>query len=326
MFTKVQKGFTLIELLVVIAIIAILAAILFPVFGRARENAKRSSCQSNMKQFGLAIMQYTQDFDEKYPNGLPGSLGGTRTSFTGSGWAGQIYPYVKVKSIYKCPSNTVNMFWGGVGLDVTYGYNGILSRADTYTPPSPGTKRDLGAGSSMARLNMPPRTVMLFEASGRRGRFTNPEEEYSTGITKGGDEGSPSGAGLVRALWTAENQSNQNATYATGCLAKRYNCDVMTSPATMATPLTDSRYSNIGGDYGGSYFMPGLHFQGSNFLLADGHVKWYQTDQVSTGFMAITPTDVQTPATGYSTTLQQNLAQGTEYAGVDAFQVTFSPR
>jgi prepilin-type N-terminal cleavage/methylation domain-containing protein len=62
-----RLGFTLIELLVVIAIIAILAAILFPVFGRARENARRSSCQSNLKQIGLGILQYNQDFDERFP-------------------------------------------------------------------------------------------------------------------------------------------------------------------------------------------------------------------------------------------------------------------
>lgn len=65
---RAKRGFTLIELLVVIAIIAILAAILFPVFSRARENARRASCQNNLKQIGTAIMQYTQDYDEKIPS------------------------------------------------------------------------------------------------------------------------------------------------------------------------------------------------------------------------------------------------------------------
>src|SRR5688572_30806831 len=65
--TRKPSGFTLIELLVVIAIIAILAAVLFPVFARARENARRSSCQSNLKQIGLAFEQYIGDYDERYP-------------------------------------------------------------------------------------------------------------------------------------------------------------------------------------------------------------------------------------------------------------------
>lgn len=65
--SKGSKGFTLIEILVVIAIIALLAAILFPVFARARENARRTSCASNLKQIGLGIMQYTQDYDERMP-------------------------------------------------------------------------------------------------------------------------------------------------------------------------------------------------------------------------------------------------------------------
>jgi prepilin-type N-terminal cleavage/methylation domain-containing protein len=80
---KHSKGFTLIELLVVIAIIAILAAILFPVFAQAREKARQITCASNMKQLGLAIMQYTQDFDETMPNG--NHYGGG-----GDGWACQV--------------------------------------------------------------------------------------------------------------------------------------------------------------------------------------------------------------------------------------------
>src|SRR5690349_1235069 len=90
--SKASYGFTLIELLIVIAIIAILAAILFPVFARARENARRSSCQSNLKQIGLAFAQYTQDNDERLPMAYNYYGGGTtgvpRT------WSGEIEPYL----------------------------------------------------------------------------------------------------------------------------------------------------------------------------------------------------------------------------------------
>ncbi len=100
-----KLGFTLIELLVVIAIIAILAAILFPVFARARENARRSSCQSNLRQIGLGIMQYVQDYDEMYPLC---NQDGPDVYGNGWGWFGTwmytTYPYVKSSQIYTCPS------------------------------------------------------------------------------------------------------------------------------------------------------------------------------------------------------------------------------
>ncbi len=94
-----RRGFTLIELLVVIAIIAILAAILFPVFAKAREKARQSSCSSNLKQIGLASLQYAQDYDETYPAyNLP---------ITGS-WRNMVTPYAKNTQIFECPSRATN--------------------------------------------------------------------------------------------------------------------------------------------------------------------------------------------------------------------------
>ena len=90
-----KSGFTLIELLVVIAIIAILAAILFPVFARARENARRSSCQSNLKNIGLGVIQYVQDSDERLP---------PKGVITG-GPAGALQTYIKSKQVFQCPSD-----------------------------------------------------------------------------------------------------------------------------------------------------------------------------------------------------------------------------
>lgn len=141
--SKFKRGFTLIELLVVISIISILAAILFPVFARARENARRSGCASNMKQIGLALMQYTQDFDEKFPRPAPieGGMGD---------WASLILPYMKSVQIFRCPSHhqapgasidvgPVSDYaysaWFGFGSSDARAPQGVISQA-TLTKPS----------------------------------------------------------------------------------------------------------------------------------------------------------------------------------------------
>lgn len=118
-----RKAFTLIELLVVIAIIALLAAILFPVFGRARENARRSSCSNNLKQITLAVKQYTQDFDEQFPIG-PNVV---NTDFT-TGWSYIMQPYIKSLQVYQCPSDTITPSTNPANIGyIDYWYNAALS-------------------------------------------------------------------------------------------------------------------------------------------------------------------------------------------------------
>lgn len=134
-------AFTLIELLVVIAIISILAAILFPVFARARENARRANCQSNLKQIGMGFLQYVQDNDERMPNlfltlgtgNFKYPNGETSTNST-STWYIAIYPYIKNYQVYNCPSINSSQAYHGryVAIDgstffsYSYNYNALL--------------------------------------------------------------------------------------------------------------------------------------------------------------------------------------------------------
>jgi prepilin-type N-terminal cleavage/methylation domain-containing protein/prepilin-type processing-associated H-X9-DG protein len=127
-----SSAFTLIELLVVIAIIAILAAILFPVFAQAREKARQTACMSNLKQIGTAALAYNQDYDEMYPMAYYLSPTGVTTpNQTQLSWAGLMYPYAKTGQIFRCPSegdaefSTPGTFTPGTpdGFTVTYAYN-----------------------------------------------------------------------------------------------------------------------------------------------------------------------------------------------------------
>ncbi|MFN4180181.1 MAG: DUF1559 domain-containing protein, partial [Armatimonadota bacterium] len=106
---KAHGGFTLIELLVVIAIIAILAAILFPVFSQAREKARQSSCTSNLRQLNMGLAQYVQDYDEKFPNYFWGEGCDSNNPLYpnpySATWFRGIYPYVRNLQLYACPSD-----------------------------------------------------------------------------------------------------------------------------------------------------------------------------------------------------------------------------
>jgi prepilin-type N-terminal cleavage/methylation domain-containing protein/prepilin-type processing-associated H-X9-DG protein len=173
-----RHGFTLIELLVVIAIIAILASILFPVFARARENARRASCQSNLKQIGLGVMQYTQDYDEKFPPAtygaittptpqtdlsMPGAKYDSASNYATQGrfinWMDIIYPYVKSVQIFVCPSATA------FPTHLSYGYNSLVS-GQNYD----GTNVTR-APLALAALTRPAETVMNMDYNVSYGNF-----------------------------------------------------------------------------------------------------------------------------------------------------------
>lgn len=143
-----KTGFTLIELLVVIAIIAILAAILFPVFARARENARRSSCLSNTKQLGLAALQYSQDYDERM---VPAQ------HVDGTFWSVLLQPYAKSNQLFYCPSDSLHSSATafGTGGEISYGWN-----FKWLTWGGPSLNYSIG-GVSLARVTNSSETVML---------------------------------------------------------------------------------------------------------------------------------------------------------------------
>jgi prepilin-type N-terminal cleavage/methylation domain-containing protein/prepilin-type processing-associated H-X9-DG protein len=155
-----RRGFTLIELLVVIAIIAILAAILFPVFARAREKARQTSCLSNLKQLGLGLVMYAQDYDEKFPTYFWGE--GNAGQANSCTWWGGIYPYVKNIQLFACPSSSSN--WHNthqVWIDFTPPFRGNPPINYGYSELIGG----VGTGTKMGQLQSPAETLILADCN-----------------------------------------------------------------------------------------------------------------------------------------------------------------
>ena len=195
--SKPKAGFTLIELLVVIAIIAILAAILFPVFQKVRENARKASCQSNLKQIGLAMIQYSQDNDELLVCGWGGN-GGYNASDSNPAspkfkWMDMVYPFVKSTGVFHCPDDSGGLISGvnGGGTGAATGnfvpYQQLGSAGQPATPnqcyygsysinsynfggafPDIGPGNTIGSGIAynLASLNAPATTVWVTDGAG----------------------------------------------------------------------------------------------------------------------------------------------------------------
>ena len=265
-----RKGFTLIELLIVIAIIAILAAILFPVFASAREKARQSACGSNLKQLGLATLQYVQDYDETYPQGIGGwctPAGSPPCAWTSdySGWAGQLYPYVKSVNVFQCPSDTSVPVADKPAQNLSY-------RQCSYA------MNMLVMGLPVAKFTTVANTVGLFEVAGGQMRVCSgcaPDGVYEMWSPAG--NGWPTG-GPGSGLNNGDFNGTLYVVYATGNMGIPFS----TTSCTASAPCATAPY----------------HSGGANWMAADGHVKWLAGSRVSNGSIASSST---TPASNTTT-------------------------
>jgi prepilin-type N-terminal cleavage/methylation domain-containing protein/prepilin-type processing-associated H-X9-DG protein len=266
-----KRGFTLIELLVVIAIIAILAAILFPVFAKVREKARQTSCLSNEKQIGLAFAQYYEDYDEKWPAGASNSAAATGVS--GFGWAGQLYTYIKSTGLLKCPddSTTSDVLATYTEVPVSYGFN---SNA---------------AGAADAQFTSPASTVTLFEIQGDTANVSASFANSTVGDGVSAQGATAPGFGNASFADNGLNVTGQTAvTFATSDFVGRGGIPV-------------GNFTN----------QNALHTGGANYLLADGHAKWFRGNAVSAGQTA-------SVANSYEGTTGSGLtssASSTDYSG-----------
>jgi len=258
-FTSKKSGFTLIELLVVIAIIAILAAILFPVFAKVREKARQTTCLSNEKQIGLATLQYAQDYEECYP------LAQTINWGSNYDWTLMIAPYVKsgringnfstVNSIYNCPSAALEP---GTGATEQNLYKPVSDVFTDMTQNLPPTFTIPSGPVNLNTIDHPADQVMIYESGlagpyGIHGTQASPRTAQAEVFNSGAEW-----------VW-GTGQANQGGIG--NSLNPNNDCDNFTNIA-----WAGQDWWNSGG--GGCDIYPRYRHNGMcNMLFCDGHAK-----------------------------------------------------
>ncbi len=265
-----KSAFTLIELLVVIAIIAILAAILFPVFARARENARRASCQSNLKQIGLGFQQYAQDYD--------GWTSGSGVFVVGSvyhSWPSAIFPYVKSDQLFSCPSgNEAKVSKAIMGPTSTRTYCGLAASdgsgptgTTAFPPDAAGSFPQPMKGKLSYGMNLIQSTSWVTAGydspsnaapgpNGFKSGFLNPTASASIGLFEP-QVADPTGTIRIFDSWSGYGGQ------------------------TACTPLASTSIRAISGEERTDRFktdapskVADRHLDGFNALYGDGHVKF----------------------------------------------------
>jgi prepilin-type N-terminal cleavage/methylation domain-containing protein/prepilin-type processing-associated H-X9-DG protein len=296
--SRARAGFTLIELLVVIAIIAILAAILFPVFAQAREKARQSACLSNEKQIGLALMQYIQDWEETFPTAyeyknndwVNGVNGGSAGGYTH--WSLYIWPYVKSEGVFVCPSDKT----GGLRPDnppCVPWTNGNLPNCEnqvpllSYVPNAAVMPRKRGPADGpnvvpQASIDETANTILMAEFTD----FENCISEASQG-QQNNELRNKSHRPANAYMTAARNQyAGQSVAEMSAVI---YAITVQDAQGTLGWggPADSGTITNPAGCRGTlttgglhiKWVEPARHAGGSNYIFADGHAKWHKFQQ-----------------------------------------------